>query len=785
MKIAILAPEFFPVPPVRGGATETVIEEVSRQIPGAQVFVLGIADPALPLTETRGLRTYHRYRPGAFGRLLLSSWRLPFKQSKSSLYYWPYVRWAARKMRSIQPDVIWVHSRMHFVPWLRRAFPKTRIVLSLHNESNLKDYQVWNSNAINACDRITACSASLAETAKASYPDLDGKLAVLHNGVDVEAFAPGPDAREKTEALRRKLKIGDDRVILFAGRLVEEKGVHLLIEAFRGLCARHKNLRLVIVGSKTFSDPGSSPYIERLKELAKGCEDKIVFTGHAAREEMPHYFQMASALAFPSLWKEPFGMVVIEAMAAGAPVVAFNHGGPAEILSSDQDGILVPVKEGETGLEKALERILANPSLGRDLGNRARETAAVRFPWKKIARDFLDLALPEAREGSKSAVLIAESGSGFGGTAKYLAQLVPLIPKKYWDVHLSAYAQGPFLDALEKQGWKIEYRKSWRFPVPISQDHASGGGGPLLMVAGLLRLPFLVPQIYCDLKKKKIRVIHLNNEVLSHLPLVAAGRLAGCKILCHLHGWRPFTRLEKLALHAIDRLVCISNPGAAFFSRELNGREVVPVLNGMDAGAVPADLEVRRAAQRKKWGLEPDQTAAILPGRLVPWKGQEILLDALSQTTRIVGVLAGHDPSPDGYYLKHLKELVRQKGLEKRVIFLDWQEDVWALYAGADIVVHASTRPEPFGLVVLEAMLASKPVVATRAGGVLDMVEENETGLLVTPGDAAGLAAALCRYITDAGEAKTMAVKGRKRAEALFTMERNARQICELYQGLL
>jgi len=785
MKIAVIAPEFFPVPPVRGGATETDIHEVTQRMTGHEVTVFSIADPLLPLEHREGHLAYFHWQASLLDRLLLSSWKLPFKRSSSRFYYYPYLHWILARLRRIRPEVIRVHSRMHFVPWLRKAFPEARIILSLHNESNLRDAPVWNRSAIEACDLITACSQSLADAARTRYPGAASRLRVLYNGVDPDLFRKDPESESRCRALREKHGFGKSPVILFVGRLVEEKGIHVLLEVFGNLLKRFPDLKLVLAGSKTFSDVSTSPYIDRLRGLARPLGDAVVFTGHISHQEVSAYYQMADVLAFPSLWKEPFGMVVAEAMACELPVVAFDHGGPSEIITHGVNGILVPPEEGEHGLEEALAGLLQNPKR-REMGEAARYRAAERFSWNRVTRDCLELL--ESLEAGRPGLLIAESGSGFGGTAKYLAQLAPLIPQDRWQVHLVAYARGPFIEELERHGWPIGYRTDWRFPGPIDRDHAAEEEGGAALLKGLLRMPARVPQIMAYLKARNIKVIHLNNEVLSHLPLVAAGKLAGCRILCHLHGWRPFTRLEKLALRFIDRLVCISDTGAAYFREQLGGREVVSAPNGIDPCVVPTDLEPRRIAERGRLGIGEDRKVFLLAGRLVPWKGQEVFLEALAIVREkhpgVLGLIVGHDPSPDGYYLKELKSRAAAMKLEDNVCFLGWQQDVWSLYGAADAVVHASAKPEPFGLVILEAMLAARPVIATRAGGVVDLIEDGVSGSLIPPGDAPALAQAISRYIEDVKKSKDLAGAGKDRALKMFTMKRNADKITALYREL-
>ena len=328
-----------------------------------------------------------------------------------------------------------------------------------------------------------------------------------------------------------------------------------------------------------------------------------------------------------------------------------------------------------------------------------------------------------------------------------------------------------------------------------------------------------VPGIAGWLRRERIKLVHLNNEILSHLPLVLAARMAGCRVVCHLHGWRPLTKTERWAVRWVDEFVCISETGARFYREQLRGRDVIAIPNGIllnghgqvasrqkavsskqktksskleNSGLGTRNSELAHSSRetvRVRLGVDEDDVVVAMVGRLVPWKGHEIYLKALAalklHVPNVVGLIVGNDPRDDQAHLEHLKQLAHAEGIASRARFLPWQEDMGAIYAACDIVVHASVRPEPFGLVLLEAMAAGKPVIATAAGGVLDIVTDGETGLLVEPGDAEGLSKALRRLIEDRALAATLAQRGRQRVRDAFTMERNAAQVMDVYQQLI
>lgn len=383
-------------------------------------------------------------------------------------------------------------------------------------------------------------------------------------------------------------------------------------------------------------------------------------------------------------------------------------------------------------------------------------------------------------------VLIAESGSGFGGTAKYLFDLLPVLKEQGYTAQVLAYGDGPFVQRIKAAGWKVTHQPDWKFPRKTLWVEKFGQAG--LAAAGLPQLFLQVPLIKKWLLDQQIGLVHLNNEILTHLPLLIAANQAGCRVVCHLHGWRPMTRLEKCFLGYVDAFVSISKAGAAYFS-DLLDREVTAAPNGVPPLKVnEEELRKMRLSVREKWKIAENTCLFTLAGRIVAWKGQDVFLRALAEARRqypdIKGLILGKDTSQDETEMKRLQILVKELGLEAGIFFIPWVEDVTGAYAASDVVVHASTLPEPFGLVILEAMNAGRPVIAARAGGVVDIVEDGISGLLVEPGDVSSMTNAMMRLAQDRSLAQSLANAGRERAGSVFTMAQNGCRIAEIYTRL-
>lgn len=175
----------------------------------------------------------------------------------------------------------------------------------------------------------------------------------------------------------------------------------------------------------------------------------------------------------------------------------------------------------------------------------------------------------------------------------------------------------------------------------------------------------------------------------------------------------------------------------------------------------------------------------VLIGRVSPWKGQDVFIRAAAVVLKrfpncrfqIVGsALFGEDA-----LVGELKQLAVTLGVADRVEFLGFRKDVPEIIAGSTLLVHASTVPEPFGQVIVQAMAESKPVVATRGGGVLEIVVDGETGLLVPMKDAEAMAEAIREILADPSKAQKMGEAGRERFLAKFTIERTVEEVGAIY----
>ncbi|GAX38076.1 glycosyltransferase [Nodularia sp. NIES-3585] len=217
----------------------------------------------------------------------------------------------------------------------------------------------------------------------------------------------------------------------------------------------------------------------------------------------------------------------------------------------------------------------------------------------------------------------------------------------------------------------------------------------------------------------------------------------------------------------------------AFIAAGGNAKLTEIVYNGFDAqNYQTAESEVKEL--QRQLGLEGKFVVGHF-SRLAPWKGQHILIAALSQCPpEVTVILVGDALFGEEDYVQELHEQVTKLKLENRVKFLGFRADVPQLMAACDLVTHTSTAPEPFGRVIVEAMLCGRPVVAAKAGGAMELVEHGLNGFLVTPGESDELAQVINTCVVEREMTATIANHAQAIATQRFDIVAINNQIAQL-----
>ena len=251
--------------------------------------------------------------------------------------------------------------------------------------------------AVRAAHHVVCVSPSLREAAIAhGIVSVDRAIVIgkgSSNGVEIERFAPNPDLTARAAALRGELGIPRGAAVVgFVGRMVHDKGIEPLVDAYLSLVSRHQDLYLLLVGGFEQGDPVS----ERVRNVC-ATHPRILQVGFTKTPEP--YFHLMDVLAFPSL-REGLPNVPLQAAAAGTPVVGFDTTGTRDAILDGHTGALAPLGDAQA-LEGAIERYVTDPELRRIHGDQAQEWVARIFRpeviWQGIDRLYRrDLPAPSA-----------------------------------------------------------------------------------------------------------------------------------------------------------------------------------------------------------------------------------------------------------------------------------------------------------------------------------------------------------------------------------------------------
>jgi len=354
----------------RGGAISRWVANVVRAEQDTVVLApsddgsWGFAAERVRLVD--GLAAYKRYNE-RFGRLL--RWPIRTRLLRALL---------ADPLAQLRPgDTLWVHNRPEYAaaiePLVHRA--GARLVLHLHN-SHLMEWPNYIVHAIKA-DHTVFLTRFLQTEAQHRLPNL-GPSDVTYSGADTAIFyPPHGSSRQYT---------GATPTVLFVGRLVPEKGVHVLAQAMEQLLRRGVALQAVVLGGADFSGGSSGSATPYMRELQRIAPPNLSFHGYCAGTALGETFRQADIFCVPSVWQEALGLVVVEAMASGLPVVASRSGGIPELLAGG-GGVLVD-RGSASQLADALEMLANNVALRHEVAREAYVSFQENFTWDVVRGNY-------------------------------------------------------------------------------------------------------------------------------------------------------------------------------------------------------------------------------------------------------------------------------------------------------------------------------------------------------------------------------------------------------------
>lgn len=374
MKVAIVTPGAFPLPPQKSGSVEIAIN--------------GLADELAQMIETivfsrhsKGLRPYKKV-----GKRI--DIRIPYHSRKY------YLQKVCEQLLNMRPDVVQVENRPLFAWYLKNKLPKQAVILSLHSLTFVESLSLKQARtALAAADRILVNSHFMQSELLRLYPFLLGKIDVCYLGVSDRAFFNRYSADGELTRLQVREHFGltNKKVLLFVGRLIPIKGIHLLLEVLPLLIEHVPNAHLLIVGASHYARQYDTPYIQHITALIRPLASHVTFTNYLSPQAVRKVYQAADIVVTPSIGKEAFCLVNVEATISGAPVITTNVGGIPEVITHGLNGFIVPTHEWHESFVHYAIRLLTDAELHETLSVNGRAHALERFAWHRNVHAYMQV----------------------------------------------------------------------------------------------------------------------------------------------------------------------------------------------------------------------------------------------------------------------------------------------------------------------------------------------------------------------------------------------------------
>lgn len=377
-----------------------------------------------------------------------------------------------------------------------------------------------------------------------------------------------------------------------------------------------------------------------------------------------------------------------------------------------------------------------------------------------------------------------------GGAETSLRELLASVraAEPAWELWLVLGEDGPLSGIARSLGVKVEVKP---FPPALARLGDSGRFAALASLAkAVLATRWYARRLARWLGEIEPDIIHTNGFKM-HL-LGSWTRPRGSHLIWHIHDYvsaRPLMRRLLWPFRSACSVAIVNSKSvAADLKRVLPGLRIVPIYNAVDLQRFsPAGDRLDLDAQS---GLAPAPAGTVRVGLIATfarWKGHKIFLEALARLSPDVPVrgyiIGGAIYQTDGsqWSEPELRREADRLGLGGKVGFTGFLEDPPAAMRSLDVIVHASTKPEPFGMVIIEGMACGRAVIASQAGGAAELFTEGENALGHPPGDSTALARQIERLAGDEALQRRLGSAGRSQAERLFDGKRLVDELLAVY----
>lgn len=588
------------------------------------------------------------------------------------------------------------------------------------------------------------------------------KISIIPNGIDCAKFKDAAGREERRRALGVK---SGQKLLLTVGRNHPKKGFDQIVPIARILSSKHADFMWLLIGK----DCGRIKEESEKEGLGDYFISKEVMSGIASSgeirvpgDELIGYYKAADIFVFPT-YIELFAKVLIEAMAAGLAIVTTDAPGAGEMIEDGVNGIRC--RKGDAGgMASALIALFNDRELESRLKHNAL-SAAKGYDWSVVVDRYVELYEKISAAEKKARIMHVITDLDIGGAELMLLKVLRNSDLNLYD-HLvvSLKTRGKVAKGIEDAGFRvIGLGMKW------------------------YNFPLCLWRLYRILRKEKPDIVH---NYLFHAELSGriCGRMAGVPvIISSLRSVDVGSDFRRLLLRLTDNLVdAVTAVSEKVAHEHINNRttkreKMKVIYNGLEPDR--EEGKGNKDELKRRMGIPPSDCLALSIGSLRPAKGYSFAFDAvkmLKERGRDVRLLI----LGGGSYKKNLEAEARDKGIRDKVMFGGEREDTSVFLNMADVFVMASLW-EGLPNSLLEAMQAGLPVVATKVGGIPEVVTDNENGLLVDPKDGKGLADAIERIIKDDVLRSRVAQNAKSYVKEKFDIRKTAAETERLYGELL
>lgn len=392
MKIAIICSSGLPVPAVKGGAIETLVEIICKEnetYKKLDIDVYSIFDEEAIVESKKYEKSNFIYLCKNKNYMKIRNKLVSFNRKIlkiDSIYTYP--KEVAKKINNSYDKVI-VEGDASLILPIAKKVDKEKIYFHIHHNPLSTNHEQFTKE-ISSVNSVIAVSEFISKAMKKCMMPKNVQTIVLKNCTDIKKFNKSKYENERVE-LRKKYNINHhDVAIMFSGRPVQQKGIKELLLAFKALCDKYNNIKLIIVGNSRFGKEVTTEFDKELKEIAETIKEKVIFTGFIHNSKMPQIHAMSDIAVIPSIYDDPAPLVVMECMASGLPIITTDSGGIPEYIGKNNCICIKRDNNIVKDLQISLQKLIINKEYRNILGEKAHNYAQ-QFNRRKFYEDFINI----------------------------------------------------------------------------------------------------------------------------------------------------------------------------------------------------------------------------------------------------------------------------------------------------------------------------------------------------------------------------------------------------------